>query len=179
MRFSKLSSWISEADFRRYLAAIRAMKSLLLLLITFSCFLESPPRSRVLRASFKFRTISAGDRGRLKSGIFFMSTWAERRPRNFIARAEWPAWPVPLASLELLMDWTYTKESKCHQNCQIAKLQSDMLWLKISEIQVNFGRNQSYKTMGQLIQISDQTINIEKSQEIDLTIILGLFCARF
>ena len=36
----------------------------------FSCFLVSPPLSRVFKASFKFRTISAGDLVLLKRGIF-------------------------------------------------------------------------------------------------------------
>ena len=69
------------------LLTIKVIKSVLFFR-TFSCFLESPPRSRVLRASLRFLTISAGDRGRLKRGIFFKNSsnlgdvaefWAERR----------------------------------------------------------------------------------------------------
>lgn len=43
--------------------------------LTFSCFLESPPRSRVVRASFRFLTISAGDRGRLNNGMILAEAW--------------------------------------------------------------------------------------------------------
>ena len=51
-----------------------------LLFRTFSCFFASPPRSRVPKASFKLRTISAGDRGRLKRGIFF-SKRSKKHPK--------------------------------------------------------------------------------------------------
>ena len=73
------------------LLTIKVIKSVLFFR-TFSCFLESPPRSRVLRASLRFLTISAGDRGRLKRGIFFIDFrdvadfWAERRLKSVPVR---------------------------------------------------------------------------------------------
>ena len=67
---------------RLLLAAVTIIANEIRSLRTFSCFLESPPRSRVFKASLRFLTISAGDRGRLNRGISSMQEFLQTEPRG-------------------------------------------------------------------------------------------------